>query len=641
VPLFTLLAAWLPAPEAGAGETPRAQTLVITATRVPTPAGEVANTITVIDGEEIERRQLRSVGDALQGVSSLSVIRDGGPGKSISVFSRGTEANHTLVLIDGVEMNDPSTPDGRFDFSDLLIDNVERIEVLHGPQSGLYGSDAIGAVINIVTRKGEGAPTVSAAVEGGSFKTLSQYTRFSGGTDLYNYAFNFQHLSTEGITALQEPRFSSAGRSDRDAYENYTATTRLGLTPFEWIDLNASARYIRTRNELDLNSTTVADDADSRARSEKLYVNGEMRLRPIGHWTEHRFAVTRTDITRRNLDDQDSVNTADFLRSRNEGYKEKLELQNDLHWMPGQTLTVGIESERESIVTKHSSLSAWGFFNQAAEEDVRTKSLYIQEQFALFSRLFGSLGLRIDDNESFGTAHTYRTAAAYLHPETGTKIKGSYATGFKAPALFELFGTSVSAFSAFRGNPDLQPERSHGWEVGFEQMLLDDLLNFGLTYYENNINNLIAFTSDFSSNENIGAAKTRGYEAFVSAEVTDNVTAAVNYAYTRAEDVAKNEDLLRRPIHKFSGNLTWKARDDLTLVVEATHVGKRWDTDAALGGRIRRGGYTVANLKGRYRIDENFELFGRIENALARRYLEPDGFEQPGRAGYLGVKATY
>jgi vitamin B12 transporter len=587
------------------------------------------------------RCQLRSVGDALQGIPSLSVIRDGGPGKSTSVFSRGTEANHTLVLIDGIEMNDPSTPDGRFDFSDLLLDDVERIEVLHGPQSGLYGSDAIGGVINIVTRKGEGAPTVSAAVEGGSFKTLSQYTRLSGGIDLYNYAFNFQHLSTEGITALEKPRFSSAGESDADAYENYTASTRLGLTPFEWVDLNASARYIRTRNELDLNSTTVSDDTDSRARSQKLYINDELKLRPIGHWTEHRFAVTRTDIVRRNLDDQDSVNTADFLRSRNEGYKEKLELQNDLHWMPGQTFTVGIENERESILTEHTSLSGWGFFNQSAEEYVRTQSLYVQEQFAFFDRLFGSLGLRIDDNHSFGTAHTYRTAAAYLHHETGTKIKGAYATGFKAPALFELFGTSVFAFSIFRGNPDLQPERSHGWEAGFEQMLLGDLLNFGLTYYENDISNLIAFTSDFSSNENVGAVKTRGYEGFVSAEVTDNITARLDYAYTRSENVAKNEDLLRRPTHKCSGNLSWAVRDDLSLVVEATHIGKRWDTDAALGGRIRRGGYTVANLKGRYIIDENFELFGRIENALARRYLEPDGFEQPGRAGYLGVKATY
>ncbi len=613
--------------------------VVVTATRIPTPVNEVASSMSVITAEDIERNQFRTVVEALQALPSLSVVRSGGPGKTTAIFSRGTNANQTLVLIDGIEINDPSTPDGRADVSSILLDNVERIEVLYGSQGTLYGSDAIGAVINVITKTGEGKPTVTAYAEGGSFTTLNQSASLRGGTALYNYSFNVQHLFSDGLSATTDEFAPPGAPNDDDEHENITLSARLGLNPTDNLELSFAGRYVETENELDLNVFPIQSDNDSDGESEQIFVRGDVKLSLFDGKTEHRLGAAYTRYDRLDRDDPDPINPLDFLRDHNIGTKLKFDLQNDFYLVDHHIFTLGLETEEESIDSSLVSQSAFGPFNSTADAEVRNKAVYFQDQVSYFDRLFGTVGVRVDDHETFGTEVTYRIAPAYLHLETATKIKGSYATGFRAPSLFQLFGSSISGFGVFVGNPNLKPEESDSWEVGFEQSLWDERLAFGATYFETEVTNLIE--GGATTNANIGEADLSGVEAFVTVNVTENLIASANYAYTRPKNADTDADLLRRPRHKAKFNIGFRPVEKLTLSMEGVYVGKRFDVDAATFARIKTPEYFVLNLFAAYEINEMFQVFGRIENALDRDFEEPDGFTQPGVGGFVGLRARF
>lgn len=638
--LTALLAATASMPRAAAQQ--RAAQLpevVITATRVPTPLEQVASSVTVISADDIERKQRRTIAEALRALPSLSVIRSGGPGKTTTVFSRGTNGNHTLVLIDGIEINDPSNPDGRTDFSSLLSGDVERIEVLYGSQGTLYGSDAIGAVVNVITKRGEGKPTVTAQAEGGSFTTLNQSANLSGGTDLYDYSLNVLHLFNDGLSATADRLAPPGASNDEDEYENITLSGKFGLNPSENLSFSSAIRYVEAETELDLNVFPVHSDNDSRSESEQIFLRGDIKLTLLDGFTEHRLGAAYSRHDRLDRDDPDPINPLDFLRDANIGARLKFDLQNDLYVLDHHVVTIGLETEEESIDSSLDSTSAFGPFTSKTEADVRNNAIYLQDQLNYFDRLFGTLGLRVDDHESFGTELTYRVAAAYLHRQTGTKIKGSYGTGFKAPSLFQLFGRSISGFGVFLGNPDLEPEESESWELGFEQSFLNGRLGFGATYYDSDVTNLIV--GGVTTNENIGEASLSGVEAFVTAVPTDKLTIEARYAYTRAKNDANDRDLLRRPRHKASFDIAYRPWEGLTLSAEGIYVGKRVDGDAITFARIESPSYFVLDLFAAYDIGENFQLFGRIENALDRDFEEPDGFAQPGIGGFIGLRGRF
>lgn len=614
--------------------------IVVTASRIPTPSDRIGSSVTVITAEDIAHYQFRSATEALQSVPSLSVVRNGGPGKLTSIFSRGSNANHTLVMIDGIEINDPSNTDGRVDLSHLYIGDVERIEVLQGPQSTLYGSDAIGAVIQIFTRKGSGSTTLRGTLEGGSFDTYNEYAYLSGATQRLSYTFNVQHTDTRGNSVLSDDFRQPDGTLDNDSNEGLTLSSRLVYDPADTLGFDFSGRYTKTRNGLDLNVYPVQDDSDSHNRTEQVFLGLNTRLALFEGRTEHRFGINYTDIDRHDHDNYDPVNTLDYLRATNKGTKLKFDLQNDAYLSESHTLTLGIETEKDRVDASLNQQSAFGPFVSDTDADQRNNAAYLQDQFSVGENLSGTAGVRHDKTEDFSGKTTWRLALSWSLPASDTRLKGSWATGFKAPTLAQLYGVSVSSFGPFVGNPDLKPETSRGWELGFEQALARPGTEFGATYYRNDIDDLITSNDSFTTNINRDKVRTYGVEAFLKTAFSSQLTADLNFSYSRAVDDQTDQNLLRRPLKKAVLKLGYTPRDDLGVYLENIWIGNRYDTDPVSGARIRRGSYYVANLATSYDLNRQWTLFGRVENLLDRNYDEPAGFEQPGRGIYVGVTAS-
>lgn len=613
---------------AGAAD-PRAQALaeatttpelVVTATRVEAPLDQATSSVTVITADQIERRQQRTVIDALRTVPGLSVVQSGPIGSQTSVFMRGTNANHTLVLIDGMRANDPSTTNGGFNFAHLLAVDIDRIEIVRGPLSTLYGSDAIGGVVNIITRRGAGKPTASASIEAGSFNTYLGQAGIEGAQGRFNYNLGFAHLDTHSVSST--PARRRDGRDDEsDPYRNTTLSARLGADIAENAELSLFTRYIASAKAFDV----VPEDPNTRERADQWFnrLVGTVDLLD-GAWTQS-FGAGFTRIERRESDAPDAFSSTSS-RTVNRGTRTKLDWQNDIRPAENLVITLGAETEEER-------------FEGEAVGAARSRSsgVFLQNSMSAWDRVYLTLGGRIDDHDQFGTFDTYRLSAAYVHRETATKLKAGIGSGFKAPTLFQLFARTPF----FTGNPDLQPEESVGWEIGVEQSLAAPSLTVGITYFHNDIKNLIMSDPTFTTNINIGKAVTSGFESFMEWRPNEQLTLRIDHTYQRAEDATDGTQLVRRPWHKLSLLADYSPLAAWTIALGVVYDGSRADFDADSFARIQRGGYTIVRLASRYALNETWTIFGRVENALDRHYEEPDGFNQPGIGAFAGIRAVF
>ncbi|RJP19760.1 MAG: TonB-dependent receptor [Candidatus Abyssobacteria bacterium SURF_5] len=608
--------------------------VVVTATRMETPIREVAASITVISEEEIVREQKIVVLDVLRGEPGLDIVQTGGPGGQASAFIRGAKSDHTLVLIDGIEMNDPSSPVRAFNFADLTTENIERIEVLRGPQSTLYGSDAIGGVINIITKKGSGKPRFYVSGEYGSYETFHETAGVSGGTDLVNYSLGISRLDTDGISAADE----DDGNGEEDAYENTSVSTRVGWTPANILGLDFILRYYDTEVELDgFDPVTFrfADDPNSTEDTEALFLRAQARTFFFDSFWEQTLGVSFTDYRRRLRDDFDSAHPVDRSRSSYDGDLLKFDWQHNLALHDTNTLTVGVETEEESLKF-HTFFDSGGFIMEDVfdEKSVRTTGYFLQDQIKLWDRFFTTLGIRLDDHEEFGSEVTYRIASAYLIPEFGTKLKATYGTGFKAPTLYQLFGAADPFFGPV-GNPNLDPETSEGWDAGFEQEVLDGRITFGATYFRNEFDDLIDFLFG-SGYVNIDEAEAEGVEVFAAVQPCEKLLVRANYTRTETEDKSTGEDLLRRPENKAGLDTTYRFLEKGIVNLGIIYVGDRLDV-----GNEDLGGYTLVNLAASYDISENVRVFGRIENLFDRDYHEVSNYGTAGVSAHAGLKLLF
>jgi vitamin B12 transporter len=430
-------------------------TIVTSATTVPTPATQIASSVTVVTAQDIEREQRRTVADVLANVPGLNIVQAGGPGKQTSVFIRGTESNHVKVLIDGIDVSNPGNPAGAFDFAHLLAGDIERLEVLRGPQSGLYGANAIGGVISITTKRGEGPPKAAVTVEAGSFGTFNQFGSLSGSTGPFDYAFNVMHTKTDGTNNvpwyLQPPNRPTF----TDFYENVTLSTRLGLQLNEDFRANTIVRY----TDADLQFVQNPGDNRSRQLTHQLFARQELVWNAFNGRSVNYFGVNYTDQWSRAFGPTQTTfgPVLNPTNQVNRGQRTKVDWRAVTTLAPGHILITGAEHELEEArapTNRGTNRNTAGF----AE---------VQSQF--WERFFLVANVRQDDNQRFGGATTYRVAPAILTPITDTKLKFTWGTGFKAPSVDELFFDSISPFFSFFANPNLRPERSVGWDAGFEQ----------------------------------------------------------------------------------------------------------------------------------------------------------------------------
>lgn len=607
--------------------------IVVTATRGEAELNQVGSSVTVITREEIEQRRMPLVLDLLRSVPALDVVQSGGPGSQTYVGIRGAKSEHTLVLMDGVRMNDPSAMGTAYDFAGLTTDNIERIEILRGPQSTLYGSDAIGGVINIISRRGKGKPGGFVSAEGGSFGTAVEKAAVSVGTDLARFSLGLSRQDTGGFSSAAE----KYGNHEDDGYHATSVSTQLGISPSRIFDVDCIVRYLNAKTDLDNGGGTGQDDPNAIVGSEQVFVRGQGRLSLLDDLWEQKFGVSFSSLDREYRNDTDASHPSDLERSTYHGESLAFDWQHTLRLHDTNTLTLGLETREEKAHSDYYSESSYGPYSSIfPKESDRITGYYLQDRINLWDCWFTTLGVRLDDHSRFGAEVTYRFTSSYLVKQSSTRFKGSYGTGFKAPSLYQLY---VPVY----GNQALNPEKSSGWDLGVEQALFDGRMQLGATWFSNDFRELIEF--DSSASKYFNTARAESYGAEVTAAVTpiDDLTLQAGYTWTKTEDKSTGMELLRRPEHKFSVDANYRFNGKGNVHLGILYIGKRADNDYSTwpASRVELGGYLLVNLAASYDVTRWLQIFARVDNLLDRAYEEVSGYGSPGIGGYGGVKVSF
>jgi vitamin B12 transporter len=600
-------------------------TIVVTATRIPTPEAQVASSISVITADEIADRQLQSLPDVLKEVPGLNVVQTGGPGGQTSVFMRGTNPNHTKVLVDGIDLGDPSSPNGTFDFGQFLTQDIDRVEILRGPQSGLYGSDAIGGVINVITKSGSGPAQFSASAEAGSFDTFNQAAGLSGSSGQFHYAATVEHLHAGETPVTPLDLLVPGERRIDDYYDNLTESTKLGFDVTDHFDLGLVARY--TDSHLRLtgeNENDYPDDfpdaSQSTSDTRQYYARATGHVNSFDGGVEQTLGFAYGNV--KTYETSPDYSGSDFF-----GERLKIDWQGNIRLATDEKLVLGVEHERDEMTVPLSASTT-------------IDSGYAELQSGFGGSLFDSLSARYDDNGRFGGKATYRFAPAYVIQDTETKLKASVGTGFKAPTLSQMF-QNFPAFDFF-ANPNLKPESSLGYDLGVEQAALNDAVRFGVTYFHNDIKNLIADNVDFTTDINLGRAVTDGVESFASYQPLQSLILRMDYTYTQATDEILHQELLRRPKHQGDLNAAWHATERLSFNATVLAAGSWIDGNRDFSiPRLTAPGYTAVDLAAQYQLAGGLTLYGRVNNLFDRHYENPIGFLQPSLGAFAGIRTRF
>ncbi|MCK5068994.1 MAG: TonB-dependent receptor, partial [Desulfocapsa sp.] len=451
-------------------EVVRLDPIVVTATRTATPLSQIASSVTVITAEDIEAKQQTQVLDVLRSIPGVSVIQSGPLGGQTSVRMRGTDNKHTLILIDGVEFRDASAIGGDANLANLSTDNIEQIEIVRGAQSVLYGSDAIGGVINIITKKGSKEPSGYASAEIGSYSTQRTNVGFSWGNEIVLTSLAASRTESDGFSAANE----NNGYTEDDSYDNTSFSFNLAVKPVKTFELNLNFRQADSENEFDNSFSGVVSDADNQDNNMERTgkITGKVHL--LEDLWQLELGAALSDLER------DTLLTSTY-GPYNYGYDGKItkfNLLNNIQIGKYQTLVVGLETEKEEY-------DGYADGETPTQEEATTKAVFIQDQFNA-GNVSASVGVRLDDHETFGDKTTWRFAPSYSFGTTGTRIKGSIGTGFKAPSLYQLY-------HPYFGNLSLEAEESLSYDIGIEQSLFNHSFTFDITYFHNDIKDYIAF----------------------------------------------------------------------------------------------------------------------------------------------------
>ena len=613
-----------------------AQEVIVTATKVPTPMSQMTSAVEVITEETIQRQKFKTVAEALRLSQGLTVFSNGGPGTDTSVRIRGGSNTQTLVLIDGAIVN--SATQGYYNFANLTTDNIERIEILRGAQSMLWGSDAMGGVVNIVTKRGTGSPQASAFFEYGSFLSIREGGNVAGQKGPVDFSFALSRWDFTGFSAVNY----RLGAAERDAFRNWQASSKIGITLPHEGRLEFAFRWLDSHVNLDNISNPPRDVFGSKTRDRELIYTGTYDQR-ITNWWSQKITLARDEDQSLFLPGtlQRSLITGILSRpfgSPNETrtLSNRLEVQENVQVGKPLLLTVGYQF-REQQGENDTGLST---------KIVRSNAGFAQAQLNLFDRVFATGGIRQDSYNVFGDATTYRLTGGYLHRETNTKVRSSYATGFRAPAINQLF------FPNF-GNPNLGPERSQSMDVGVDQGLLGDRVRLSLGYFWNHYRDLIVnslndptcapFSTFLQCPLNVGSATTKGWEAGATVSLVrdrpfiKNLEIQGQYTNTLTRDLSNALRLPRWPVDQWSALLSYQPIDVLVVTLAARYVGSRLNDTQ---NRQSQRAFDVWSLAASYDATKRIQLYIRVENLFDEKYEEILNAGTAGRSIYVGMKVA-
>jgi vitamin B12 transporter len=613
----------------------RLSDVVISATRTFNSTTELANSISIIDSVEIANKQKYNLFDLLKTEYGFNTLQFGPLGGLGTISIRGSNAGHSLVLIDGVEMNLPSESSNLYDFANLPVESIKKIEILRGPQSTLYGSDALAGVVNIITKKGLGKPNFLFSAEGGCFNSFKGSAVLTGNFEKFNYLASFSRTQTLGFSAAGE----KYGNTEKDGYEGNNFISRLGYDFSENSGINFYARFTKAETDLDQFGGEFGDDPTYKYNLEEFTTRADGYFQLFDDLWEQKIGGSFYKNLRKYNYDSTLFNPSSSF-SNYDGKKFKLDWQNNFYLPLDNILTFGAETELEQVETYFYSLSEFGPYESVLPESkTYTTGIYVQDQLYIKKQFFATAGIRYDHHTKFGGAFTFRIAPAFMFWETGTKIKATIGSGFKAPSIVYLN-------DPFFGNEDLNPETSVGFDVGVEQLLWSSGISVGLNYFSNEFTDLIGLDENFKS-INIDKARTEGVELFSKINTLDFLSIKLNYTYTNAIDKSKNspdygEKLLRRPTHRAAFYVDYIISELADLNFEIIYVGKKDDKNFSTfpAKRIKLDPYTLINIAGHYNLFKFLKLYARVENLLDTDYEEVYGYGTPGLSAFAGIKLT-
>ncbi|MFA4923445.1 MAG: TonB-dependent receptor, partial [Ignavibacteriaceae bacterium] len=607
------------------------------ATKTPTPSNQVGSAVTVIDRAQIERSQKGTALELLSEVPGVFLVQQGGGGKLATVFTRGANAGQTLVLLDGVEMNDPGNVSNVFDFSNLQANDIERIEILRGPQSTLYGSDALAGVISIFTRKYSQSLSAHAQLEGGAYNSLRSSASVSGSINALNYFFSANDFKTKGFSSASE----LYGSTEADGYKTSSFTSKLHYTFPENISLSLLLRYNKANTDFDYSGGMNGDDPNYSYSLQESVMKTSLDFSLFDkRWTQA-LSFNYLRNFRKYKDEVDARRPSTSSNARYDGTKKKIEWLNTLSFFDAQRITLGAEAEEESAVSDYYSNSKWGPWNSFFPKSSSTTfGLFAQDQISPVKNFNTTLGVRYDKHKKFGSAVTYRISPVYFVEETGTKIRAAYGNGFKAPSLFYLFDPGY-------GNPDLKPEKSKGWDVGVEQFLLNRNLSVEVSYFSNLFTDLFSFDNATFKAVNLAKAETNGVEFGLHYQPGSFADYRFTYTMTNTMDKSDNSPdkdfpLLRRPKDKASFSSIFFLNENLNLGLEILYTGIRDDKDFSTFPvqRIQLESYTLVNMSVSYKFTNGLAVNGKLHNLFDKKYEEVLGYGTERLSAYFGINLS-
>ena len=639
---------------AGQIDTVETREVVVSATKTPVPVTQLTSAVEVITEEDLKRRQIKTVVDALRLSQGLTVFSNGGPGTSSSVRIRGSNSDQVLVLIDGAIMNSATL--GDFSFANLTTDNIERIEILRGAQSMLWGADAMGGVINITTKKGTGTPAANAFFEYGSFASIREGGQVSGKKGPIDFSAAISRWDYTGFSAVNYRR----GASERDGFHNWQASTRLGIAlPYEG-RLDLSFRFLQGKTNTDAGFGSGFDVLGAYTKSQQ-YVYSATYQQPITNWWTQVLTLSRQNENSRSSPGTSATDLATGLLSNPfdplfnpesmvNTVANRIEWQHNVQLGKPLLLTAGYQYRDQQGENLNLSTGGTDINNHI----ISSHAGFAQGQLNLWDRVFATAGVRQDEYNAFGGATTYRTTAGYLHQETGTKIRGSYATGFRAPTINQLF------FPNF-GNPNLKPERSQSMDIGVDQYLLNNRLTLSAGFFWNRFRDMIVARQSLAvcgpdrvfgdpggnfCAQNAGLVSTKGWEASVKYAVVKDVPFIKNldvqaqYTNTlsRNLDEQSGNRAPRIPVDQWSLIVGYQPIDQVRINLEGRYVGSRFND---VNNLEPMRAFDVWNVSATYDVTNRVQTYVRAENIFNEKYEEIRLFGTPGRSIFVGVRVNY
>jgi vitamin B12 transporter len=577
---------------------------VTTATRTPADQQTLGTAMDVISAADLARRQITSMAGALSGGAGSPLFASGAHGASAALFLRGSNSNQTLFLIDGLRSNDPNT-DYQVTLGGACLGACDSLEVAHGPQSTLYGGEAVGGVVSLRAQRGAGEPTARASIEGGSFGTAQGALAAQGerGATAYNVSLQGGHTNNQRAN---------------NYFDSANTTARLDRKISERASIGGTVRWFH--GVYGDPGDRYTNDPDNQDREENLLATAFADVKLADAWTAHAVLGGQDRRFVSENPRAGSVTQITVVKNR----RAVLDAQTTFTGAERQRLTGGLTAE-----ANHTRNTGFGDINKKQG----LLAVFVQDEWSPVDDVHLTGGLRSDDFDTFGRATTGRATAAWLAAQRRVKLRASYGTAFRSPSFLDLYGQS--AFYA--GNPNLRPEKAHGWDAGVDYYLAQKRGTLSATWFDTDFTDLIASSPDFRSVINIQRARTRGAELSAQASLPGAVELRASFTYLEAQNLTSHTRLLRRP--RQGGSLdAWHDFGRASAGAGVTFAAHRRDVDAKTFAQIDAEDYTVTRLYGAYKLTQWVTFKVRLENLLNEKYEEVNGYPALGFAAFGGVE---